>query len=264
MTGWTDAALTVRDIENIVYVAKGSRPFPAPRCFGPRRYHGLIYQVEGNAAYVVDGGSPLRLSAGAVLYLPQGRPYYVEEGTYGDCIAVNFYLDADPGLPPLLFFPRSASVWQDVFTTMDKRWLHQKPGYRARCMGLLYQLLAMVQEREAERYVPPARLESLRRAISLMEESLGDPALTVDALAMACDLRPAAFRALFRQAYGMPPKAYLLHVRMRRAMDLLRYGDASVGQIAEETGFASVYHFSKAFKHATGQSPSAYRAEWSG
>jgi AraC-like DNA-binding protein len=45
---------------------------------------------------------------------------------------------------------------------------------------------------------------------------------------------------------------------MRRAKQLLTDGMLTVSAIAEQCGFSSVYHFSRAFKQTTGLSPTAY------
>lgn len=64
---------------------------------------------------------------------------------------------------------------------------------------------------------------------------------------------------LLKISTGLPLHKYLLGVRIEKAIDLIELGDKSMGEIAEECGFYDIYHFSKAFKAATGVSPSKYR-----
>ncbi len=40
---------------------------------------------------------------------------------------------------------------------------------------------------------------------------------------------------------------------------MLRYSEYGIGGIASQLGFASVAHFSRLFKEATGQTPSQFR-----
>jgi AraC family transcriptional regulator len=46
---------------------------------------------------------------------------------------------------------------------------------------------------------------------------------------------------------------------MNHAAEVLREPGALVKQVAEEVGFASPFHFSRAFKSALGLSPEAFR-----
>lgn len=64
---------------------------------------------------------------------------------------------------------------------------------------------------------------------------------------------------LLKISTGLPLHKYLLGVRIERAIDLIDLGEMSIGEIAEECGFYDIYHFSKAFKAATGIPPSKYR-----
>ena len=52
---------------------------------------------------------------------------------------------------------------------------------------------------------------------------------------------------------------YVTAARLDKAKRLLKSTDESVAQVAEETGFHDLYHFSKRFKAHTGYSPSDFR-----
>jgi AraC-like DNA-binding protein len=67
-------------------------------------------------------------------------------------------------------------------------------------------------------------------------------------------------RVLFKQATGLSPKQYQLAARMDRAARLLADSTLPVSAIAEQTGYDSIFHFSRQFKLTCGVSPSQYRA----
>ena len=56
---------------------------------------------------------------------------------------------------------------------------------------------------------------------------------------------------------GASPREVILAVKMRRAHELLASGRWRVGEVAEQVGFESPYHFSRRFKDLFGRPPSA-------
>jgi AraC family transcriptional regulator of arabinose operon len=67
------------------------------------------------------------------------------------------------------------------------------------------------------------------------------------------------FTHLFKESVGMSPYAYVLHLRLTRASDLLLASEAPISEIAFSVGFSDPLYFSRAFKKAFGQSPDLYR-----
>ncbi|MFN3670580.1 MAG: AraC family ligand binding domain-containing protein [Bosea sp. (in: a-proteobacteria)] len=63
----------------------------------------------------------------------------------------------------------------------------------------------------------------------------------------------------FRRETGLTPHAYLVDVRIRRARERLRRGEA-LGDVAAATGFCDQAHLTRAFKARLGVTPGAFRA----
>ncbi len=82
--------------------------------------------------------------------------------------------------------------------------------------------------------------------------------LTNKEIADAFGYNPNYISDLLKISTGLPLHKYLLGVRIEKAIDLIELGEKSIGEIADECGFYDIYHFSKAFKAATGVSPSKY------
>ncbi len=99
----------------------------------------------------------------------------------------------------------------------------------------------------------------VRRAEAFIEAHL-DENLGIDRLAHAGGLSRAHFVRLFSTSLGMPPSAYVLATRMDRAERLLLATDATINSIARSCGFADGNYFAKAFRRASGQSPSEFRS----
>lgn len=90
---------------------------------------------------------------------------------------------------------------------------------------------------------------------------LADPAgpHTVATLAAGVALSPSRFAHLFAAHTGESPMQALHGARLEHAARLLEATDLDVGRIARASGFASPFHFSRAFKARYGVPPSAYQ-----
>jgi len=98
-------------------------------------------------------------------------------------------------------------------------------------------------------------VERMRQALV---SDVGEPVLVREA-ARRAGKSVSRMRDLFRQATGLSPKKYQMRARLVRAGKLLRETDLPVGEIAEQTGFESIFSFSRRFKKLLGFSPSEYR-----
>lgn len=67
------------------------------------------------------------------------------------------------------------------------------------------------------------------------------------------------FNTLFRESFGSPFATYLRKMRINYAKNMLLSGNPSLTEIALESGFASLSHFSRIFKGEYGISPQEYR-----
>jgi AraC-like DNA-binding protein len=81
----------------------------------------------------------------------------------------------------------------------------------------------------------------------------------VEELAGVCRLSRSAFAARFAARVGMPPAAYLAHVRLDAATGLLRDTALPVTLIAVKVGYESEAAFSRAFRRRYGTPPARWR-----
>ena len=112
------------------------------------------------------------------------------------------------------------------------------------------------------RTVPPARALPawrLRRVIEYVDAHL-DRDLTLAELAAVADFSPSHFKALFKQAAGVPVHRFVLERRVERARLRLLTGSQSITEIALETGFAHPSHMARWMRRLLGLGPSQIRA----
>jgi AraC-like DNA-binding protein len=97
---------------------------------------------------------------------------------------------------------------------------------------------------------------SVQRVRSYIEESYADN-MSLEQLAQLVNLSPFHLLRTFRDIVGLPPHAYLTHIRVMQAKQLLRLGIPSV-DVALLVGFADQSHFTKHFKRSVGVPPGVY------
>lgn len=64
---------------------------------------------------------------------------------------------------------------------------------------------------------------------------------------------------IFCKATGETPQEYLINIRLKKAAELLRTGQYSVGEVARSTGYEDIFNFSKMFKKMYGVSPLSFK-----
>ena len=77
-----------------------------------------------------------------------------------------------------------------------------------------------------------------------------------------CDkffMRKSRLSVIFKENYGKSPMEYFKHLKIEEAKKLLREEEKSVSEICDRLGYSSIHNFTRAFKTATGFSPTGYR-----
>jgi AraC-like DNA-binding protein len=97
----------------------------------------------------------------------------------------------------------------------------------------------------------------IRRVRALIEARYAED-LPLDELAAAAGFSTHHLIRAFRREIGLTPHAYVVDVRVRRAQDRLRIGQAPA-EVAVDVGFADQAHLTRAFKARLGVTPGAYR-----
>jgi AraC family transcriptional regulator len=110
----------------------------------------------------------------------------------------------------------------------------------------------------------PARARALpawrlRRVIEYVDAHL-DQDLSLAELAAVAEFSPSHFKALFKQAVGVPVHRFVLERRVERAQLRLLEGRLSITEIALEAGFAHPSHMARWMRRLLGRGPSQVRA----
>jgi transcriptional regulator GlxA family with amidase domain len=83
--------------------------------------------------------------------------------------------------------------------------------------------------------------------------------LSIEEFARMAGRSVATFKREFQKHYQTTPGKWLTQIRLEHARRLLQGSRKSVGEIADDSGFENVTHFSRVFKKKYGLSPLRYR-----
>jgi transcriptional regulator GlxA family with amidase domain len=104
----------------------------------------------------------------------------------------------------------------------------------------------------------------VRKAVYLMEQSLGGETLSVDHIAAKVNTSIRQLERMFHTHFGRSPLSVFREIRLNYGRWLLVNSDRSITEIAYECGFSDSSHFSRWFKSAFGQAPAAARRSGAG
>jgi AraC-like DNA-binding protein len=127
--------------------------------------------------------------------------------------------------------------------------------------GLLQLLLGLL-DRHGSKSAADAQLRRnsgvIRTACRYLEENFASN-LTLTDVAAHCHISRFALMRLFSRHIGMPPHAYMTHVRLRIARQLLLKGEPAAS-VAAAVGYVDQSHLNKRFRAAFGVTPGQFAA----
>ncbi|MFY0674790.1 MAG: helix-turn-helix transcriptional regulator [Bacteroidia bacterium] len=83
--------------------------------------------------------------------------------------------------------------------------------------------------------------------------------ISIEELAHLCNMSHSTFKRHFKKIYGQSPSDYIFQQRIEISKKMLATSQDSIEDIAFNTGFKTVSHFSRKFKETYGIPPSQYK-----
>ena len=226
-----------------------------------RDLNGFLFSIRGGCTFTFNDQN-LRMEEGGVVYLPRGsRHAFRIDGGEALHLRIDFTLTKEPCGEEILFAENPILLFEKTPKAVMRRaeellFLFER-GYGAesllRKQACLLALLAEIQANTT----PKREVAMLRPALDALHAHSREE-ITSEELAALCSISATHFRRLFRRLYGMTATEYRNRLRIERAKKLLYAGGMTVGEIAEQVGFESIFYFSRVFKAQTGVSPMSF------
>lgn len=128
----------------------------------------------------------------------------------------------------------------------------------------MLQLLVTVlreMKKQEQKMTPAQWRESVVREVMVYLQKRQGSIPELNDLADHCAMSPNHLNSIFKSVTGKTITAYCSDLRIEQAKYLLEATPMKMRELSEQLGYYDQYHFCKAFKKATGLSPSQYRAE---
>ncbi len=222
----------------------------------------LLFKISGpDCQFTVDGIDCPLTDETVVLVNPwsphasraishAGETYLLAVNCYAKTYAGRLLRFSRPCLP----LPRSIRRQVDLIAgrlaagTLDQ----------ADIQGLIHAVARAFSARDADRRHAPHVDYRIRRVLKATQRAgSGEP--LVEDLPASAGLSRSRFFELFRQGFGVSPRAYFNALRLEEAIGRLADKNSPIGDIARELGFRSSAHFTRFVRHHLGSPPSELR-----
>lgn len=229
----------------------------------------LIFISNGHGVFESALTEPVTVTAGTCFFLYQDvwhrykphtqsgwEEYWIGfKGSYAEELMNRGFFDAANPFIHVGLNPDVLSLLHKLLATVET----SSAGYNQVISGITLQILGIlnaVSMQQEDGHDPTAKLISTAKF--MLEESLDKP-VDMEKLVRGLPMGYSKFRKAFKQSTGESPNQYHLNLRLNRAKGLLASTALNINEVASQTGFDSLFYFSKLFKKKTGVSPKSFR-----
>ena len=250
----------IQGMSRVILVGKEEYPEQMTSFSPSLKYHELIFHFSGTKT-VHFNGVTLEDGPNCIRFLPQGPvfEYTVERHEPGPCIDIFFTTDIPVSEVPFVVHMGDNSKFAALFQNIFSVWVAKGEGYRFTCMSLLYNILAQLNRHT---YISGRQYEQIKPVADYINENFLHKNISAKELESLCPISYPYMKKLFVARYGVPPKKYMIQLRLNHACDLLRSERYSVTEVAELCGFRDVSFFSRQFKDRLGISPAEFMKKY--
>lgn len=167
-----------------------------------------------------------------------------------------------PGLDIVFHSGRFYDTFLSLFNRMISEFEHKDIFYAEISQNLaltfVMYVFRIINEQEKDSTPLLQNNANISEALTYIHNNLHQE-LTLESIAKHCHLNKYYLSHLFSQYQGISLGKYVLQLRMKEAMHLLRETTLSVNDVADRVGFNDISYFCRTFKKETTLTPLQYR-----
>ena len=225
----------------------------------------IFYMSEGRGSTVINGQT-LCLEAGQMVIYGPNAPH--QNGTGGIAEIISF--ETEVPLPEFLFnhvitlsgeqrvmlggiIAKAVPLFEHRIGIRGMALKHDADPYAVQIVKNMLELFLLD-------LLSPAKSYTKDRMSTITDYMMKNMSrvLTLQDISSDLGISTATLKRLVDKTYGTSPIAYFTGLKMEEAKRLIADTPLNVTEVAEQLGFSSVHHFSKAFKQKVGITPTEY------
>ncbi len=234
----------------------------------------LFIHFTKPAIVTLEDGSVQAPANSCILFTPDHHQHYRGDGCGLSNNWIHFLGDSAETLarhhaiPLNQIFRLAQAGFVPALINEMRTEIHRKDPHYEEMIDLLLRQLFLQLQRHIE-LADRKRLSGRQAELAVLIGELQTRVLgnldhpwTIEEMAREVHLSRSRFMGLYREFYDISPIEDLIRARIKHAQWLLTATTLSVGQVADECGFGSLYHFSRLFKKRVGSSPSEFASKF--
>ncbi len=132
--------------------------------------------------------------------------------------------------------------------------------YNMRCVSLVYLALSCFSRKsDAKPGLLSDKTDYVQYFINAVEHAYSSPDLKVEDICNQLGISVPYFTNYFTKTMEISPRRYIIKYRMEKAMEILKYGNLNIQEVAQYVGYDNAFYFSNSFRKYTGKMPSAHK-----
>lgn len=271
----TRYSLPFKTSSDLAFYSAGHEACRAGQCYGPRvRPYQLIHFVISGRGMLEIDGHRFQLGSGDAFLIPEGQVSYYEASR------------EEPWTYAWISFLgiQSLNYLRHIMASSEERYVIRELPVE-KYVTAVFEILGIQEDTTSSHLAVNSCLlkilSFLFGDIAFQEQGWGQKHaadeirfyldmnyskhLKLKNVAAHLGFHPHYMTRIFRERYGIPPKQYLMDLKLKKACGLLKTTRFPVAVVAESLGFEDALAFSRLFRREFSVSPSAYRkAEGSG
>ncbi len=218
----------------------------------------FVYITGGSAVFHLEN-KDLEAKARDMVYLPGETAYHSLWPEDSEFMVVDLLLHDSEGQPirfedaPGVLFHDAHGTYRGLLEELAAKADGSGPFDWLERLSLSFRLLCEMA-RDTNRTQLQEHTRRIKVGLRYLESNFASD-FPVEKLAEMCCLSVGSFRRSFFECMGTSPVEYRNHLRIQKAIALLKTGEYTVGECAEAVGIHDMKYFSKLFKRYTGVTP---------